>query len=109
MKTEILAVAALAVTTSAQSVSLATVYSYYDDCVTSASGPPTVTNTATEKYCPECEENGGPATESRDSGPLTTYTTVYEQTCSTGLEDRTYVRIFGAVAPPHITVKTHDF
>lgn len=95
MKAGLFAVTALAVTTSAQSnssTSLMTVYSYYNDCVTSASGLETVTNTATEKYCPECEDKGGPATASPDyNGPMTTYTTTFEQTCSTGLEEKTYV------------------
>ncbi|KAL8743777.1 MAG: hypothetical protein Q9190_003906 [Brigantiaea leucoxantha] len=50
---------------------------YYNDCSTITSGLATVTGTTGPSA-------GGP------SGPLTTYVTVYPETCSTGLQMKTY-------------------
>lgn len=65
--------------------SVVTKYEYYDDCPSSA-GPnytATVTGTIVSTYCPAC-------TEGWSSGIYTTYTTVYKEWCSTGLQDKTY-------------------
>ncbi|KAL8851142.1 MAG: hypothetical protein Q9221_003945 [Calogaya cf. arnoldii] len=67
----------------------------YTDCSTAISGLATKTNTAVSTYCPHCTEGASPGGASPGSaptpkGPLTTYTTVYSEICSTGLQPKTY-------------------
>ncbi|KAL8646936.1 MAG: hypothetical protein Q9226_006644 [Calogaya cf. arnoldii] len=67
----------------------------YTDCSTATSGLATKTHTAVQTYCPHCTEGASPGGASPGSvptpkGPLTTYTTVYSELCSTGFQPKTY-------------------
>lgn len=65
-----------------------TVTEYYDvNCTTNTDYTATVTGTIIQTYCPECtRESAAP----KAKGILTTYTTIYDATCSTGLQPVTY-------------------
>ncbi len=65
------------------------VYSYYDDCSTATSGQETETETVTSTHCSECTEMASSSFVAA-GGSFTTYTTVYKEFCSTGLQDKTY-------------------
>lgn len=75
--------------------SISYVYSYYDDCSTT-SGQGNVTDTITSTHCSECT---GMASSSA-GGSSTTYTTVYKEFCSTGLQDKTYT-VTESCSSPH--------
>ncbi|KAL8919451.1 MAG: hypothetical protein Q9172_004967 [Xanthocarpia lactea] len=62
----------------------------YIDCSTETSGLATKTNTAVETYCPHCTGGASPGSAPTPKGPVTTYTTVYSELCSTGLQPKTY-------------------
>lgn len=102
--------AALRVSAQSSSADEVTVTEYYDDCTTSG-GPEytgTVTGTIVSTYCPKCTESmissalslspsgsvaaplAGPYGSPSERGILSTYTTVYSQLCSTGIEPVTY-------------------
>ncbi|KAL8714549.1 MAG: hypothetical protein Q9220_001497 [cf. Caloplaca sp. 1 TL-2023] len=55
---------------------------YYTDCSTETSGLATAAGTVTETHCPHCTEGGSPGSGTSPSGPMTTYTTVYQEFCS---------------------------
>ncbi|KAL8813858.1 MAG: hypothetical protein Q9223_006881 [Gallowayella weberi] len=75
---------------------------YETECFTETSGLATSTGTVVATSCPHCTEGassggsqgpgspGSPGSPSQPKGPLTTYTTVYPETCSTGLQPKTY-------------------
>ena len=89
MKVATLAAGLVAVVTSVvaqTSYSTMTTTEFYDSCITST-GPGTVTATNTITYCPVCEAAG---MNMFPGGSITTYVTVYDATCSTGIEDKTY-------------------
>ena len=62
----------------------------YIDCSTETSGLATKTNTAVETYCPHCTGGASPGNAPTPKGPVTTYTTVYSELCSTGIQPKTY-------------------
>ncbi|KAL8686956.1 MAG: hypothetical protein Q9224_005292, partial [Gallowayella concinna] len=69
---------------------------YETECFTETSGRATSTGTVVATYCPHCTDGaspggpGSPGSPSPPKGPLTTYTTVYSEFCSTGLQPKTY-------------------
>ena len=75
------AVAAVGVSAEATTTYYAT--EYYTDCSNVTSGLATATGTIVETYCPHCTEGGSSGAPPAASGPLTTYTTVYKEFCST--------------------------
>ncbi|KAI4207791.1 MAG: hypothetical protein LQ349_009815, partial [Xanthoria aureola] len=89
--------AALTSAVAAQSTSepTVTVYETYTSCSTATSGLATKTNTVVSTYCPHCTAGVSPGGASGGSaptpqGPLTTYTTIFSETCSTGFQPKTY-------------------
>jgi len=103
----VIAVAAAVVGASSQSnsTSMTTdqstsyVYSYYDDCSTVSSGPGTETNTVTSTYCSKCEMDASSSFVAA-GGSFTTYTTVYQEFCPTGLQEKTYT-VTESCSSPH--------
>ncbi|KAL8712220.1 MAG: hypothetical protein Q9225_006976 [Loekoesia sp. 1 TL-2023] len=88
------AAAAAAVGVSAQS-DITTYYKteYYTDCSNVTSGLATETGTVVETHCPHCTEGGSPGASPAASGPLTTYTTIFKEFCSTApdfFQEKTY-------------------
>ncbi|KAL8934848.1 MAG: hypothetical protein Q9216_005701 [Gyalolechia sp. 2 TL-2023] len=93
----VVAAATVAVVSAATSMhsDLTTYYKteYYTDCSNVTSGVATATGTVVQTHCPHCTEGGSNGGSVPAPGPMTTYTTVYKEFCST--------------APDHFSTKTY--